>query len=59
LSILGSFEGGGPLVARIIHGSAQPLPPTLLDRYGSLYRRRVPAAQVVAILPQIRLQNQP
>jgi tetratricopeptide (TPR) repeat protein len=59
LSILGSFEGGAPPIARIVLDAPYPLPATLLDRYGSLYRRRVPAGQVVGILPQVVLKNEP
>lgn len=57
LSILSQSDSGLPVVARIVLGSAQPLPPYVLDRYGSLYRRRVPFAQVVSLLPQVVLQD--
>ena len=59
LSILGFSDNGLPVVARIVLGSPDPLPFAVLDRYGSLYRRRVPAAQVVGLLPQVVLQKQP
>ncbi len=44
-------------VARIVF--APPIPQRFddVDRYGSLYRRLVPAAQVIGILPQILLRD--
>ena len=57
LSILGSPDSGLPVVARIVVGSADPLPPYVLDRYGSLYRRSIPAAQIVSLLPQVVLRG--
>jgi len=47
----------GPPVARIVLGQPLPQPDGGLDRYGSLYRRLLPAAQIVGILPQITYQD--
>jgi O-antigen ligase len=46
-----------PPVARVVFG--QPLSQTDggVDRYASLYRRPVPGAQVIGILPQIEFQD--
>jgi O-antigen ligase len=59
LTILNESDSGLPVVARIEVGSADPLPPYVLDRYGSLYRRSVPAAQIVSLLPQVVLGDRP
>jgi O-antigen ligase/tetratricopeptide (TPR) repeat protein len=48
---------GVPPVDRVTFGRPMPLPGGL-DRYGSLYRRLVPAAQIVEILPQIAYADQ-
>lgn len=57
LDVLGSPDSGLPQVARVAFGQSSSLPPLILDRYGSLYRRPVPAAQVVGILPQLVWQD--
>lgn len=59
LSILNSSDSGQPAIARIVFGSAQTLPQSGLDRYGSLYRRDVLAAQVISLLPQLVWTNDP
>ncbi len=48
-----------PIVGRLVFGSAEPLPNYILDGYGTLYRRQVPNAQVVGLLPQMVLQDHP
>ncbi len=48
---------GGPPVARVVFGQPIPQPPGGVDRYASLYRRPVPDAQIVGILPQIAYQD--
>ena len=53
LAILSSDESVRPELARIEFGSPQRLPSRFLDRYGSIYRRNVVDAQVVAPLPQL------
>ncbi|MDA8201719.1 MAG: O-antigen ligase family protein [Chloroflexi bacterium] len=50
------LSGGAP-VARITFGRPQPYANGVLDRYGSLYRRPVPADQVIGILPQLSFQD--
>ena len=59
LSIVNSSDSGLPAVARIVLGSAQPLPVSGLDRYGAVYRRELPAAQVVGFLPQLVWTSDP
>ncbi len=53
--------GGGflpaPPVARAVLGDTVLLQRGALDRYGSLYRRPVPDAQVIRLLPQILFQD--
>jgi hypothetical protein len=53
LAVLGGTDSGLPSDGLIVVGSSEPLPPYILDRYGSLYRKEVLAAQVVSSLPQI------
>jgi O-antigen ligase len=48
---------GGPPVARVELGQPLPQLPGGLDQYRSLYRRPVPDAQVIGILPQINFQG--
>ena len=50
---LGGLSAGGTSVARLFLGQPLPQPGGGVDRYGSLYRRPVPGAQVISILPQI------
>jgi len=47
----------GPPVARVVFGQPLPQPFGAVDRYGSLYRRPVPGAQIIGILPQITFQD--
>lgn len=54
---IGQGLPSAPPVDRITFGRPQPLPGGL-DRYGSLYRRVVPADQVAAALPQIAYVDQ-
>ena len=54
------LDGGfppGPPVARVVLGEPLFQLPGGLDEYRSLYRRPVPAAQIVGILPQITYQD--
>lgn len=55
---LGVLSTSAP-VARIVLGVPLPVPNDGIDRYGSLYRRPVPAELVVGILPQLEWQTQP
>ena len=59
LAVLGEGDAGLPPVYRIRLGGTEDLPPNILDRYGSLYRRPAPSAQVVSLLPQVILQDHP
>ncbi len=54
---IGQGVPAGPPVDRVTFARPMPLPGGL-DRYGSLWRRLVPAAQVVGILPQIAYVDQ-
>ena len=47
----------GPPVARVVLGKPLLQLPRVLDEYRSLYRRPVPGAQVIRILPQILFQD--
>ena len=49
--------GMPPPIARVVFGGPVPQPDGGLDRYGSLYRRLVPDAEIVGILPQIAWQD--
>jgi O-antigen ligase len=57
----GAWLAGGfaadPPVARVVFGQPLALPGGGVDRYGSLYRRPVPGAEVIGILPQIDFQD--
>lgn len=57
LAIANFPDSGLPQVARVASGHASALPPLILDRYGSLFRRPVPDAQIVGILPQLVWQD--
>ena len=57
LEIIQSSENALPIVGRIVTGQPQPIPPYLIDRYGSLYRRDIFVSQVVSLLPQIVWQD--
>ncbi len=48
-----------PIVGRLVFDSAVPLPNFNLDAYGTLYRRQLPASQVVRLLPQLTLVDSP
>ncbi len=54
---LSGLSAGGTSVARIVLGQPLLMPGGGVDRYGSLYRRPVPGAQVIGILPQIAYQD--
>jgi hypothetical protein len=55
---LGVLNVGAP-VARVVFGAPLQVPNDGIDRYGSLYRRPVPAELVVGILPQLAWRAQP
>jgi tetratricopeptide (TPR) repeat protein len=57
LAINNSPDSGLPQVVRVAMDKASGLPWLILDRYGSLYRRPVPDAQVVSALPQLTWQD--
>lgn len=59
LAVLSTGDAGQPPVYRIRVGDIETLPANILDRYGSMYRRLAPSAQVVTLLPQIVLQDRP
>jgi len=50
------FEADAP-VARVVFGQPIPQPNAGVDRYASLYRRPVPDAEIINILPQIEFQD--
>jgi hypothetical protein len=50
---------GGPSVARLVLGRAEPTPAGVIDGYGALYRRQVLRAQVVTLLPQLVKLDRP
>lgn len=57
LATLTGSDAALPLVARVDAGAPGLQPTRLLDRYGSLYRRSVPRAQVILVLPQVTWQD--
>ena len=48
-----------PPIGRIVFDSSEPVGASILDGYGTLYRRQVPSAQVVNLLPQLGLRDVP
>jgi O-antigen ligase len=48
-----------PQFAHVTNGTVQTMPPTVFSDYELLYRRPVPADQIVGILPQIAWQDHP
>jgi hypothetical protein len=48
-----------PAFARVATALARTAPPSVFDDYALLYRRPVPADQIVSILPQLAWQDQP
>lgn len=52
LAVVFGPDGNLPMFNRIEFGSAQPQPSYLQDRYESVYRRPLPVARLVSILPQ-------
>ncbi len=48
-----------PPFARVTTATAQTVPPSVFDDYALLYRRPVPADQIVSILPRIARQDHP
>lgn len=59
LSISNFPDSALPVIGRIVFNATEQLPRYILDGYGTLYRRPVPAAQVVDLLPQVVLQDHP
>ncbi len=59
ISIANFPDDGAPAVAHLVFDSAQSLPSSIVDGYGTLYRRLVPTAQVVGFLPQLILGDRP
>jgi O-antigen ligase/tetratricopeptide (TPR) repeat protein len=59
LTIANFPDAGLPPIGRILFDASEPISASILDGYGTLYRRQVPAAQVVDPLPQFVLQNIP
>ncbi len=57
LAALTGADAGLPMVARVASGESGMQPARMLDRYGSLYRRTMPRAQVVIALPQVTWQD--
>ena len=48
-----------PRYARVTTAAARTVPPSVFDDYALLYRRPVPADQIVSILPRIAWQDHP
>jgi len=59
LTIANFPDAGLPPIGRIVFDASEPISASILDGYGTLYRRQVPSAQVVNLLPQFVLQNLP
>ncbi len=59
IEINGSPLGTRPQFARVTTAMTQPVPPSVFDSYELLYRRPVPAAQIVGLLPQVAWQGGP
>jgi hypothetical protein len=59
LAIVSSPDFLLPPIGRIVFDETEPLGGSILDGYGTLYRRQVPAAQVVDLLPQLALRDLP
>lgn len=57
LTIANFPDAGLPPIGRIAFDTSKPISASILDGYGTLYRRQVPSAQVVNLLPQFVLQN--
>lgn len=59
LAIVSSPDALYPPIGRIQFDRSEELSASFLDNYGTLYRRQIPPAQVVNLLPQLVLQDHP